>query len=169
MNAKDRPRTPERTGKTLGPRSLFARLAEWIHARDEIVRVAIVAAIGTVLAWITYELIFWVNPFEPRATSSWFVAFFIGIFRQHHPHRTISFPESDGSYLASLRRDFVASIGIIVLSTAVNYVATEVAELHHRLAWVLCVAFVAGIEYLLMKFFVFPRRRPRVVIPRRDR
>lgn len=135
------------------------RWLAWMHGREEFVRVSFVAAIGTVLAWITYELVFWANPFEPRASSSWFVAFFIGIFRQHHLHRTISFPRTDGSYAASLRRDFVASIGIAILSTSLNYLVTEVAEMNHRAAWVLCVAFVAAFEYLLMKVFVFPERR----------
>ena len=144
------------------------RLLAWIRARDEIVRVAFVAAIGTVLAWITYELVFWANPLEPRAASSWFMAFVIGIFRQHHLHRTISFPDTDGSYAASLRRDVVASIGILSLSTLLNYLVTEVAGLHHRAGWVACVAFVAGFEYLVMKLFVFPRRR-RTGAPRQQR
>ncbi len=135
------------------------RTVAWVHRRDEPVRVAITATIGTVLALITYEIVFWINWAEPRATMSWVIAFIIGIFRQHHLHRTLSFPQNALSYGGSLRRDFVASIGIAVLSTGLNFVLTQPAEVHHRIAWASCVVFVAAFEYLLMKFFVFPRRR----------
>ena len=139
----------------------------WVHARDEIVRVALAALIGTFLAWVTYELVFWVNPMEPRATTSWALAFFIGIFRQHHLHRTISFPKSAVSYGVSLRRDFAASIGVALLSTALNYLLSEVLQSHHRVAWFGCVAFVAGFEYLVMKLYVFPRGRSHELRPPR--
>ena len=137
----------------------MSRLLAWIRGREEIVRVAFVAAIGTVLAWITYEFVFWANPLEPRAASSW-IDVLSCVDR--------CFPDTDGTYIASLRRDVVASIGILSLSTLLNYLVTEVAGLHHRAAWVACVAFVAGFEYLVMKLFVFPQRR-RTRAPRQQR
>lgn len=142
-----------------GLKSYLSRSIARFRERSEFVKVVIIAVIGTVLSWATYEIVFWVNPFEPRATVSWGMSFTIGIFRQHHLHRTLTFPRNELSYGATLRRDFVASLGIALLSTSFNYLLTEVFELYHRGAWVACALLVAGIEYLLMKTFIFPQRR----------
>ena len=40
---------------------------------------ALTAVIGAIIGFITYELIFIVNQIQPKATSSWAIAFTIGI------------------------------------------------------------------------------------------
>lgn len=134
-------------------------LVHRVHDQPELVRVAIVATIGTFLAWATYEIVYLLNPFSPRATISWVLAFAIGIFRQHHLHRTLSFPHARLSYISSLKRDAAASVFILLTSGALNYALTQVVMLNHRLAWAICLGSVAGLEYALMKFFVFRGRR----------
>jgi len=124
----------------------LAKFVYWVHAQQELVRVCITAAIGTVLAWITYEIIYFVNWTEPRATTSWTLAFAIGVLRQHHLHRTLSFPEID-----------------MTAGTVLNYVLTERAGLHHRQAWVACLAGVATLEYAFLKLFVFRDRRSKEI------
>ena len=128
---------------------------KWVHCKSELERVAIAAAIGTVLAWLTYELIFYLNPFEPRATSSWTVAFVIGVFRQHHLHRTLSFPGTVRSYSGSLRRVSAMALLVLVIGTSLNYWFVQSLQIHHRVAWAGCLVSVAALEYALMKFFVF--------------
>lgn len=129
----------------------------WMHGQPELIRVSITAGIGTVLAWITYEIVHYLNPLEPKATTSWGIAFVIGILRQHHLHRTLSFPRNGVPYGLSLWRDALASIGIFVASIALNFALTQFGGLHHRVAWAICLASVAVFDYLMMKFFVFRR------------
>lgn len=152
------------SARAAGPVSFMGCLqsgVDWCRRRDEIVRVSIVALIGTIAAWLTYEIVFLLNGIEPRATVSWSIAFVIGIFRQHHLHRVLSFPENALPYAATLKRDIVASIGVFLLSTALIYTLTEFLGLHHRPAWLAGIIFVALFEYLVLKFFVFPQRRRR--------
>jgi len=139
--------------------SLMRRLVQCVHDQPELVRIAIVAAIGTVLAWITYEVVFALNGIEPRATTTWIFAFLIGVFRQHHMHRTLSFPSVRAAYCTSLRREALASVCILGASAGLNYWLTAVSGLHHRLAWAVCLAGVAALEYALMKLYVFRSRR----------
>lgn len=138
---------------------MLRHIVHRVHDQPEVIRIAIVAAIGTVLAWVTYEIVYLLNPFTPRATVSWVIAFTIGIFRQHHLHRTLSFPNTRLSYHVSLKREVVASIFIIFASAALNYVLTHISMLHHRLAWGICLCSTASLEYALMKLFVFHSRR----------
>jgi putative flippase GtrA len=141
------------------PERVLHRFVQWVHDQPELVRIAITAAIGTVLAWVTYEMVYALNGLEPRATTSWAIAFTIGIFRQHHLHRTLSFPAVRLNYGISLGREVLASLVIITASAVLNYTLTIVADLHHRLAWVVCLVSVATLEYALMKLFVFRSRR----------
>lgn len=138
----------------------LTRFIEWMHEQPELLRVSITAGIGTVLAWITYEIVHFLNPLEPKATTSWGIAFGIGILRQHHLHRTLSFPKNGVPYGLSLWRDLLASIGILAASVILNFALTQVGGVHHRIAWAICLASVAVFDYLMMKFFVFRRREP---------
>lgn len=129
----------------------------WVHRRPELVRVAIVAGIGTVLAWLTYEIVYALNKIEPRATTSWVLAFIMAIFRQHHLHRNLSFPNNQNSYLVSLSREILSSVWILCASAGLNYGIVSALGLHHRAGWVICLIAVAALEYALMKFYVFRR------------
>lgn len=138
---------------------IFDRFVHWVHGQPELVRVAVAAAIGTLLAWVTYEIVFALNRLEPRATTSWVIAFIIGIFRQHHLHRNLSFPGFRARYSVSLRREAFASLCVLAASAGLNYLLVTVAGLHHRLAWAFCLTSVAAFEYALMKLYVFRSRR----------
>ena len=139
------------------PRSILAVL----HARPEHQRVAIVAAFGILASWITYQIVYLVMPFEPRATLSWFFAFALGLVRQHHLHRTISFPGSGVTYATSLRRDAMVGAALVGISTGLNWLLTVRLGIDHQLAWAVCVVTAAALTYAPMKFYVFRRlRRP---------
>ena len=130
---------------------------DWLHRRREVERVASVALFGTIVSWLTYELIFLVNPLEPRATTSWFLTYAIAIVRQHHLHRVISFPGPKAHYAATFRRQLFVNVTLLSLGGGLNYVLVELAGMHHRLAWLICMGLVASSNYLSMKFFVFRR------------
>jgi putative flippase GtrA len=131
--------------------SLLARL----RSRPQYERVAVVAALGAAASWLTYEIIFFLNPIEPRATSSWIIAYGVGVIRQHHLHRLISFPDPPVRYSVSLARDYASSIVILGTSAGLNWFLVSSAAVDHRLAWLLCTCVVALSGYLAMKVFVF--------------
>lgn len=135
-----------------------AQILDWVHRRPEVERVASVALFGTLVSWLTYELIFLVNPLEPRATTSWFLTYLTAIVRQHHLHRVISFPGPKAGYAATFRRQVVVNVTLLGLGGGLNYGLVELAGMHHRPAWLICMALVATANYLSMKFFVFRRR-----------
>ena len=138
---------------------MLSDCVNWIHKRPELARVGVVALIGTVMSWVTYEIVYFFNPFEPRATTSWAVSFTIGVFRQHHLHRNLTFPQNGVPYGTSLGRDIVASLIVIVLSTILNFALTEIGKINYRAAWAVCLVSVAAVDYMLIKLFVFRRRR----------
>lgn len=135
--------------------------AKWIHRQNEFVRICIVAGIGTVASFITYEIVFFLNTVEPRATTSWTLSFTIGVFRQHHLQRWLAFPNTRTRYGVSLKREWLASILVLVVSAALNFLCTELMHLNHRVAWAICLIFAAGMEYCALKFFVFRSNRQR--------
>ena len=132
---------------------------DWVHRQKQVVRVALVAGIGTVASFVTYEFVFYFNQIEPRATTSWAISFFIGVFRQHHLHWLLSFHAAKSHYAESLGRDWIASLFVLAFSVALNYALTQKLAMYHRLAWAICLICAAGIEYALLKFFVFRKSR----------
>lgn len=137
------------------------RVVSWIRRQDEIFRVGIVAAIGTVASYVTYEVVFYVNMIEPRATTSWVISFVIGVFRQHHLHRYLAFPKATARYKVTLQREWLASLIVLIFSAGLNFYLTQKLSFHHRVAWATCITSAAGVEYGLLKFFVFRRARKR--------
>lgn len=137
------------------------RFVAWIHTQHEVLRVGIVAAIGTIASYVTYEVVFFFNDIEPRATTSWTISFVIGVFRQHHLHRYLSFPKTTARYEVTLKRGWFASFLVLVVSVALNYYLTEILSMHHRVAWGACLLSAAGFEYGLLKYFVFRKSKQR--------
>ena len=129
-------------------------LVDKYHKLPEPVRIAGTAAIGLVIALITYEIIFVLNPFEPRAAISWLVAFSIGVARQHALHRWLTFTQHV-AYWPSLGRAYVMDSGAAIISTGLNWMLTEIWGINHRLAWLICMTMVAVLNYVLLKRYVF--------------
>lgn len=123
------------------PRGRMARY----HALPEKVRMVLTAILGALTGLVTYEILYALNPFEPRATSSWTVSFLIGVVRQHELHRRLTFSH-DGPYWASLRRAYVMYSGSLLFGTGLNGLLTEVFGVHHRLAWFCCLMSTATIS-----------------------
>jgi putative flippase GtrA len=112
------------------------------------------AIFGAFIGFLTYEFIYVFNPFQPRATSSWFIASVTGIARQHGIHRWLTF-SSSSNYWISLRRAYVMYSGSIVLGLSLNWLLVEIIHLEHTLAW-LCGLIVSSIISLIfLKKYVF--------------
>ena len=114
----------------------------------------IIAFIGALVGLITYEIIYFINPFTPKATLSWGFAFFIGVARQHALHRHFTFLYKT-PYWKSLYRAYILDSGVLALTSILNWFLTIILHLHHRLAWVCCLLLTGLISLLLLKQYVF--------------
>lgn len=115
---------------------------------------SITAILGAGIGYVTYELIYYFNPVQPRASSSWFLAFVIGVARQHALHRWLTFLHKT-PYWGSLRRAYVMYSGSLLVTSLFNWVLTEHFQLSHRLAWFICLLLTGLISLVFLKSFVF--------------
>jgi putative flippase GtrA len=87
----------------------------------EKIRMILIAVIGGIIGWITYECIYWLNPLHScRASSSWLLEFMIGTARQHAMHRWFTFRHT-GSYWGSLLKAYLYYSVTACLGTGINY------------------------------------------------
>ena len=131
-------------------------LIEKYRSFPEIVRMTLTAILGAGIGYITYEIIYYLNPFEPRASSSWFIAFIIGIARQHALHRYLTFLHKT-PYWRSLIRAYIMYSSSLLISSALNWYLVESLDIHHRLAWLICLLVTALLSLFFLKKFVFKK------------
>lgn len=117
-------------------------------------RLVLTAILGAGIGFITYEIIYYFNPLTVRAGSSWFLAYLIGVVRQHALHRYLTFSD-ESSYWRSLLRAYIMYSGSIILTTGLNWYLTEILSIHHRIAWFCCLIMTALISLVFLKRFVF--------------
>jgi putative flippase GtrA len=120
----------------------------------EKLRLAIVAVLGALIGLVTYELIYFINPFQPRAPTSWLVSFAIGVPRQYSLHRWLTF-DSGVPFGPRLARAYVLYATIAVVTTGLNWLLVEQLAVPHRLAWLACVATTGLINAFALKRLVF--------------
>lgn len=125
---------------------------------SEFNRMILTAIIGVIIGFFTYEIIYYVNPINPRATSSWVISFVIGVVRQHGLHRWLTFEESI-PYWRSLFKAYIMYSSSLILSTSLNLFLVEYIDLNHRLAWILCIAMNGGVSLFFLKRFVFSSKK----------
>ncbi len=123
----------------------------------ENVRLILTALIGAAIGYVTYEIVFFVNPFEPRAPVSWLVAFAISVPRQHALHRWLTFGEAY-SYWPSLARAYVFYTTVAAATTGADWFLVEALGWPHRLAWLACIGLTGLSSWLLLKRTVFVPR-----------
>lgn len=124
----------------------------------ETARLAIVAVLGALIGLVTYEIVYFLNPFEPRAPTSWLASFAIGVPRQFSLHRWLTF-RSAAPYGPRLARAYVLYSAIALLTTALNWLLVEQLGLPHRLAWLACIATTGLVNLFALKPLVFADRR----------
>lgn len=145
--------------------TLSTHLPSGWYRVPEPVRMGIVAITGTFIGWLTYELLFFINPLTTlRGTSTWLVEFAVGVVRQHAMHRYFTFSERS-SYWRTLKRAYVYYICCAVLTTIINAILIEKLHLHYRLAWLLCTLLVAALSLLFLKRNVFLITKDRTYRP----
>lgn len=125
-----------------------------IFRQSQNFRMGLVAMGGALIGYLTYELLYFLNPFQPRATISWTFAFIIGVARQHQLHRVITF-KSEVPYRRSLVRAYVMYSGAGISGTMLNYFLTSHISMHHRQAWLACLILTSTISLVLLKRYVF--------------
>lgn len=123
----------------------------------ETVRLVLTALIGASIGFVTYEVLFFFNPFEPRAPISWLVAFVISVPRQHALHRWLTFGEAC-SYWPSLARAYAFYTTLAAATTGLDWLLVEALAWPHRLAWLACIVLTGLSSWLLLKRAVFVPR-----------
>jgi putative flippase GtrA len=126
-------------------------------ALPEKARVAVVALVGALIGLATYQLIYWINPVQPRAATSWLVAFIIAVPRQYSLHRSLTF-RSDAPYVPHLARAYVLYSCIAVVTTSLNWWLVERLAVPHHLAWLACISTTGAINLFALKPLVFSQR-----------
>jgi len=124
------------------------------YKQSEFVRMLIIAITGVVIGFFTYEIIYYFNPFSPKGTLSWVVAFIIGVARQHALHRCFTF-KYQTSYFKSLYRAYVVDLVALLYSTGLNWFLSGVLNVNHRLTWLCCLLSTALISLVFLKKYVF--------------
>lgn len=125
-----------------------------LYKQSETIRMLLVALTGVVLGFITYEIIYYINPFSPKGTISWVIAFLIGIARQHALHRYCTFQHKT-PYFKSLIRAYVVDVGALFFSTGLNWFLSEILHWNHRIVWVCCLLSTTFISLVLLKRYIF--------------
>ena len=121
-----------------------------------LLRFAVVGFIGTLLGWISYNIIYQINPMDwNKATTSWTVNYLLGITVQHALHRKWTFVDSDTPYLRSLRGAYVAYSGGLIISTAINFYFVSVLSINLQIAWLVSVIAGAISNFILLRKFSF--------------
>jgi putative flippase GtrA len=120
----------------------------------EKVRLLLVALAGALIGLATYQLIYWINPLQPRAPTSWLAAFIIGVPRQYSLHRSFTF-KSDVPYAPRLARAYVLYSCIAIVTTSLNWWLVERLAVPHHLAWLACISTTGAINLFALKPLVF--------------
>ncbi len=129
-------------------------LQRWLHQLPETPRLILVALSGGLIGLVVYEFVYYFNPLTPRATTSWLVSIMIAVPRQHALHRWLTYIDRT-PYWASLGRAYLLYSSVAALTTLLNYLLVENLQLHHRLAWLICIATAATINLFLLKRVVY--------------
>ena len=138
-----------------------SREAAWLQRfrrLPETARLAFIAVLGALIGLVTYEIIYFVNPLEPRASTSWLAAFAIGVPRQYSLHRWLTFSTAV-PYGPRLARAYVLYAAIALLTTALNWLLVEQLGLPHRLAWLACITTTGLVNLFALKPLVFADQR----------
>ena len=117
-------------------------------------RLVLTGLLGALLGWITYELLYGLNPFTRyRATSSWAANWVLSVWRQHGLHRWLTFA-SRAPYARSLGRAFAFYAVSGILGAWANFELVFGLGVHHRTAWLVCLAGGGLISLLFLRTFV---------------
>ena len=130
------------------------RLLARYRAMPEKLRMISTAIIGMLIGLLSYEVVYFVNPLSPRAPTSWFIAYTVGIARQHGLHRWLTF-SSRPPYWPSLGRAYLMYAGAAATGTFINWGLTGPLGLNHRFAWLVCLFATMTISLVFLKRFVF--------------
>jgi putative flippase GtrA len=136
------------------PRAHATRLLWWYRSQPEPLRIVGTALLGASIGYVTYALIYAVNPLPWRATTSWFAAFLVNVTRQHALHRLLTF-DARAEYWGSLRRAYVMYSGSALATTTLNWYLTVVRGVGHQLAWLACLGLTALLSLVFLKRYVF--------------
>ncbi len=129
-------------------------LVRQYHRMPDNLRLLVTALVGAAIGLLTYEIIYFLNPVQPKATISWALSSIVNIARQHALHRWLSFTYPT-PYWPSLGRAYVMYSGSAVVTILLNLALTAGLGINHRVVWLICMLTTAGISFIFLRRFVF--------------
>jgi putative flippase GtrA len=125
---------------------------------DQIIRYGVVGIANNILGYSIYLLLTWLW-FDPKVTAG--VLYPIGATMAYFGHSKYSFPNNK-QHAGCLPKYIIAhTIGYIV-NLSLLYVLVDKFLFPHQLVQAVAIILVAGILFLLFKYFVFSNRSLRI-------
>ena len=118
-------------------------------------RYLVVGAVSNLIGYLIYLLLtwLWLDP-KVAVTLLYPIAAFIGYFS----HRKYSFAFS-GFHFGAMTRYVVAHLIGYATNVSILYVFSDVLGYAHQLVQAVAVFVVAGVLFLLFRYFVFPQKK----------
>ena len=120
-----------------------------------LLRFLIVGGTGTIIAWLLYNLLYLILPFNPKEVWAYCIGFILAVIQQHALHRLYTFRSNDESYFQELGRAYAAYSFGMIISAALHYQLTQEVGIHHQYSWVISTGVSEMINFLCLKYFVF--------------
>ena len=134
---------------------MIRQLANRFHSLPQGSRFIVSGGLGTLTNLILYEIIYHINTTEEfRASSSWFIAYFIAIATQHAYHRWLTFTDTI-PYLESLWRSYQIYASSLIISTLFDLFLVASIGLQHRIAFLITMVSVSILNYFALKYYGF--------------
>lgn len=120
---------------------------------NEKTRFILVGSFGTVLVWITYNLLYYL--LHPNDSIAWSISYIFGVTQQHTLHRNFTFSTSLEPFFPELGKSYFAySFGLLISSCCYFYL-NNMLSLDHQISWLISTGVSVFSNYISLKVFVF--------------
>jgi len=120
---------------------------------DEKKRFIFVGSFGTILTWLTYNVIY--ITLYPNTTLAWLFSYIFGVAQQHLLHRNFTFLTTSKPFFPELVKSYFAySLGLLISSICYYYLINMML-MDHQISWILSTGVSVVCNYISLKIFVF--------------
>lgn len=147
-----------------GAKGRAKRAAEGLRGEDyNIQRLAreygwylFIGGFNSLVFWLLYEIFYWLDPLQLYpAVVAWAISFSLSSVQAHYLHRRITF-RSEADYKESLFWALCVYGTFLVVSTIAEFLLVYVADVNHRIAWVMNMAAFGFANFVGLRLLAFP-------------
>lgn len=122
--------------------------------RHQIGRYAVVGILNNLRGYLTYLLLTWLW-LDPKVAVS--LMYPLGAFFAYFGHARYSFSYVGSKFMGAIRYFFAHLVGYLS-NIGILYLLSDKLGYPHQLVQLLAITMVAGLLFILFRYFVFPRR-----------